>query len=111
MASAGSPLSSSGALCATMATSDEGGSGKELAEFSGVSLLGAKAAQELDEDLMSSEGGYLLAQLMELAGLSCSEAVAAAFPVAIHRRVLVVCGPGNNGGDGLVCARHLFHQG
>ena len=110
MASAGSPLASTGALSATTAESDVNGT-SELVEFSGVSVLGAKAAQELDEDLMSREGGYLLAQLMELAGLSCSEAVAAVFPVVTHRRVLIVCGPGNNGGDGLVCARHLYHQG
>eukprot|EP00004_Rigifila_ramosa_P003093 TRINITY_DN1324_c0_g1_i1.p2 TRINITY_DN1324_c0_g1~~TRINITY_DN1324_c0_g1_i1.p2 ORF type:complete len:213 (+),score=35.54 TRINITY_DN1324_c0_g1_i1:118-756(+) len=50
-------------------------------------------------------------QLMELAGLSVAAAVCAEFPAASHPRVLVVCGPGNNGGDGLVAARHLRHFG
>ena len=47
-------------------------------------------------------------QLMELAGLSCATAIVRSY----HSNqkpctVLVCCGPGNNGGDGLVCARHL----
>jgi NAD(P)H-hydrate repair Nnr-like enzyme with NAD(P)H-hydrate epimerase domain len=47
---------------------------------------------------------------MELAGLSVAEAAAAEIPEK-NSRILVICGPGNNGGDGLVAARHLHHFG
>ena len=48
---------------------------------------------------------------MELAGLSSACAIHATYPPSSHRVVLVVVGPGNNGGDGLVAARHLRHFG
>lgn len=44
---------------------------------------------------------------MELAGLACAQALESVYPVTTHPRVLVCCGPGNQGGDGLVAARHL----
>ncbi|MCX8059963.1 MAG: NAD(P)H-hydrate dehydratase [Aquificaceae bacterium] len=47
--------------------------------------------------------------LMEKAGLSVVEAIRREFPKV--RRVLVVAGRGNNGGDGLVVARHLHLLG
>jgi len=58
-----------------------------------------------------STGGYSLDQLMELAGLSVSQAVFKLHPAFSGARILVACGPGNNGGDGLVAARHLYHYG
>jgi NAD(P)H-hydrate epimerase len=47
--------------------------------------------------------------LMENAATGVVEAVRQAFPDA--RRVLILCGPGNNGGDGLAAARHLANGG
>ncbi len=48
--------------------------------------------------------------LMETAGRKVFEEMAAFFPVA-GKRIVVVCGRGNNGGDGFVTARHLASAG
>ncbi|KAJ5319144.1 uncharacterized protein N7506_011848 [Penicillium brevicompactum] len=72
--------------------------------------ISAKDAASLDQDLMET-GGWSLDQLMELAGLSVAQAVWKVMPPSAGQDVLVVCGPGNNGGDGLVAARHLSHFG
>ena len=53
-------------------------------------------------------GGTPVETLMERAGTALAEAV---FQFAGKRPVLVVCGPGNNGGDGYVAARHLAKRG
>jgi len=76
-----------------------------------LKTLSAKNAAALDKDLMSAAGAFSLDQLMELAGLSVSQAVYKVHPPQQGRNVLVACGPGNNGGDGLVAARHLWHYG
>lgn len=73
-------------------------------------VLSAAAAARLDAELMTVPG-FSLDQLMELAGLSVACAVVEVYPPSSHPRALVVSGPGNNGGDGLVAARHLSHFG
>lgn len=75
-----------------------------------LKAISAKDAASLDKDLMEM-GGWSLDQLMELAGLSVSQAVWKVHPLSAGKNVLVVCGPGNNGGDGLVAARHLAQYG
>ncbi len=54
------------------------------------------------------EQGIPSAQLMETAGTALAEAVASLSP---QGPVRIVCGKGNNGGDGLVAARHLRSTG
>jgi len=72
--------------------------------------LNAEEAAEIDKVLMDpKQGAFTLEQLMELAGLACATVVQKCYPNA--RRVLVCAGPGNQGGDGLVAARHLWHFG
>ncbi|KAL4806163.1 YjeF N-terminal domain-containing protein [Aspergillus unguis] len=75
-----------------------------------LKALSSKDAAALDQDLIEA-GGFSLDQLMELAGLSVSQAVYKVHPPTKGKNVLVICGPGNNGGDGLVAARHLAHYG
>ncbi|KAI0755053.1 YjeF N-terminal domain-like protein [Daedaleopsis nitida] len=69
--------------------------------------LTSKLAQQIDEELMGSVGAFSLDQLMELAGLACAQTLATVYHKEKYPRVLVCCGPGNQGGDGLVAARHL----
>lgn len=54
--------------------------------------------------------GVSYAQMMESAGQAVAEAIIARYPIA-GMRVLVLVGPGNNGGDGLVCGRYLAQAG
>ena len=49
--------------------------------------------------------------LMENAGRVVAAAIADRIPRSIAPNVLVLVGPGNNGGDGLVAARHLHDSG
>ncbi|XP_059946739.1 NAD(P)H-hydrate epimerase isoform X2 [Mesoplodon densirostris] len=88
-----------------------GGRGEsEVMASSAVKYLSQEEAQAVDQELFN-EYQFSVDQLMELAGLSCATAIAKAYPPTSLSRspptVLVICGPGNNGGDGLVCARHL----
>lgn len=50
--------------------------------------------------------------LMENAGLRCADFIAGiAYRLSAGKIITVVCGCGNNGGDGFVIARHLMNRG
>src|SRR5207245_3194580 len=50
--------------------------------------------------------GVSIVELMENAGKNAADVARSEFGAA-GKNVLVLCGTGNNGGDGLVAARHL----
>ena len=66
------------------------------------------AAQMRDADRQTMDRlGIPSAVLMENSGRKVAAAMANYLPSLSDLRVAVVCGKGNNGGDGLVMARHL----
>uniref|UniRef100_A0A7S4CGZ0 NAD(P)H-hydrate epimerase n=1 Tax=Eutreptiella gymnastica TaxID=73025 RepID=A0A7S4CGZ0_9EUGL len=72
-----------------------------------LTYVNAAQSQAIDDELMG-ERGFSIDCLMELAGLSVACAVQKQYTPC---KLCIVCGPGNNGGDGLVAARHLCHFG
>ncbi len=77
----------------------------------GPRVFTVEAIRELDR-LAVSEFGLSGAVLMENAARSvAAEALRMLGSRGAGRRVLIFCGPGNNGGDGLAAARHLHNAG
>lgn len=69
-----------------------------------VPVLSGEEMRAADQSAIE-EAGIPGAVLMENAGKAVARAVCERYPE--RRRVVVLCGKGNNGGDGFVAARHL----
>ena len=75
-----------------------------------MKILSAAEMREVDR-LTTARYGIPSVTLMENAGVSVAEFIAQRWPKFAQRRIVVLCGKGNNGGDGLVAARHLLELG
>lgn len=75
-----------------------------------MKLATAREMADLDR-LVAEQYGIPTAVLMENAGRRVADAAAAFLGSVSGRRVIVFCGKGNNGGDGLVAARVLLQNG
>jgi NAD(P)H-hydrate epimerase len=75
-----------------------------------MKLVTAAQMRELDRQAITDYGipGLIL---MENAGLKVVEVVCALLRGVRDKNVCIFAGRGNNGGDGLVVARHLFNRG
>ena len=70
------------------------------------SLLTAQQVRAAEQ--FAVQAGTPLIVLMERAGLAVAEMVMTRYT---KRPTVILCGPGNNGGDGFVAARHLAAKG
>ena len=74
-----------------------------------MKLLTAAEMRELEE--RAEAAGVSTDTLMENAGLAVAQEIWMQLGSLEDRRIAVLVGSGNNGGDGLVAARHLFEWG
>ena len=74
--------------------------------MTGRPILTAEAMRAAEQSVI--DRGTSVETLMERAGAALAEAT---YRFAGPMRTLVLCGPGNNGGDGYVAARHLAQRG
>jgi hydroxyethylthiazole kinase-like uncharacterized protein yjeF len=73
-------------------------------------LLELLTAEEMKRaEQLAADAGLSTLTMMENAGRGVAEEVVRRYPRG--SRVIVLCGPGNNGGDGFVCARYLRERG
>src|SRR5260370_17296453 len=71
-----------------------------------MKVLTSEQMREGDR-LTTERYGIPSLQLMENAGAAVADYLSDAFPDLSTRQILVLCGKGNNGGDGFVVARRL----
>ncbi len=74
-----------------------------------MKLVTAEQMQNLDGTAINQHNIPGL-ELMENAGRSTFEAIVARYGSPVDKRIAILVGPGNNGGDGLVIARLLHEQ-
>lgn len=70
------------------------------------------AAQMAEVDRLTTERYFIPSiLLMENAGRSFVDELGKAYPKLKNKRIVILCGRGNNGGDGFVAARYLALRG
>ncbi len=74
-----------------------------------MKIVTVSQMQQAERD--SARFNISLGQLMENAGKAVAEEIRASAGNLQAQNILVLVGPGNNGGDGLVAARHLYDWG
>ncbi len=80
-----------------------------LATDDALSTLAPSAVEMAAFDARTIAQGYTGMELMQRAGSAVAQQIRRHYPAV--RTVSIVCGSGNNGGDGLVIARELRSQG
>ena len=82
-------------------------------ETNSIPYINAETSALVDKELMGFYK-YSIDQLMEIAGLTVAKVINQEYVIKSNKKnlkIITLCGPGNNGGDGLVASRYLKEFG